>query len=81
MNSELERIWKEGVVAGPSNCAGICLEGMRKPMEHLSQDRECPDTNSNRALPLSTFFVRSCRVEDNIKMYVDWIHLALYTDQ
>jgi hypothetical protein len=34
VNTELERIWKETVVAHP----GICLDGLRKNMKNPSQD-------------------------------------------
>jgi hypothetical protein len=36
MNDELERIWKETVVAQSSYNASICLEGLKKTARNLS---------------------------------------------
>jgi hypothetical protein len=38
MNDELERIWKEAVVAHLRYYPGICLMGLRKTMKTLSYD-------------------------------------------
>jgi hypothetical protein len=38
MNNELERMWKEAVVA--QYYPGICLEGMRKTMKNLIEDSQ-----------------------------------------
>jgi hypothetical protein len=36
MTDEVERIWKEAVVAYLNYCADICLEEIRKTMKNLS---------------------------------------------
>jgi hypothetical protein len=44
---EMERIWKEGVVA----YLIICLEWLRKTTENLRQDRRRPGRDSNLLFP------------------------------
>jgi hypothetical protein len=38
MNDELEKIWKEPVLASSSFYAGICMEVQRKTIKNFSQD-------------------------------------------
>jgi hypothetical protein len=42
MNDELERMWKEAVVAYLKYYPGIRLEGPRKTTKNFSQDNWCP---------------------------------------
>jgi hypothetical protein len=49
MNDELEKIWKEDVVV-QSGHPGICLNRLRKTVEHLSQDKRCFARDSKREL-------------------------------
>jgi hypothetical protein len=45
VNDELERMWKETVVAKfkEGYYPSICLEGLTKPAKNLSQDSRSPD--------------------------------------
>jgi hypothetical protein len=49
--NELERIWKETMVAKSRHYYGICLERLRKTTNNLVQDNWCPDRDSSRAPP------------------------------
>jgi hypothetical protein len=49
-NDELERIWKEMIVA-QKHYLDIFMEGMNKTTENLSEDILCACRNSNRWLP------------------------------
>jgi hypothetical protein len=44
MNDELERMWKEAVLAQfkVRNYPGICLEELRKPRYNINQDSQSP---------------------------------------
>jgi hypothetical protein len=42
MDNELERIWKETLIALALYDPGICLEELRKTMKNLSQDNQRP---------------------------------------
>jgi hypothetical protein len=46
-NNELERMWKEAVVAYLRHCPGICLERLRKTTKTFSQDRRFPGRDLN----------------------------------
>jgi hypothetical protein len=46
MNSELENIWEEVVVAWLRYCPAICVEVLRKTMKYLSQHGQCPNWDS-----------------------------------
>jgi hypothetical protein len=41
MIDELERLWKEIVMAYLRHYPGICLEGLRKKTKNLTQDSRC----------------------------------------
>jgi hypothetical protein len=43
VNSELEGAWKEAVVNYFEALPDICLEGLRRVKEYLSQDNQCGD--------------------------------------
>jgi hypothetical protein len=47
MVDELESIWKQVVVAYSGYCPGICLEGLRKITENLSQFTQHSIQDSN----------------------------------
>lgn len=51
MIDELEMIWKETVVANYIYCTVICLEGLRRTMERLSQVSRCSRRDSKRTPP------------------------------
>jgi hypothetical protein len=52
MVDELERIWKEAVLAKSRYCPGIIyIEGLKKTTENVSQCSRCPSRDLNRALP------------------------------
>jgi hypothetical protein len=50
MNNNLERIWKEVVVAWSRHNPGIFLERLRKFKKHLSHDSRCHSRDSIRGL-------------------------------
>jgi Zn ribbon nucleic-acid-binding protein len=61
MIEELERIWKETVVAKSKYCPGVFLEVLRK----LSKDNRSPGRDSNRPLPEYVTATLACSVCDS----------------
>jgi hypothetical protein len=53
MTAEIERIWKEAVVAWSRYYPGICLERLKETTKTLSQDSRCPFRDSTRTLEYS----------------------------
>jgi hypothetical protein len=51
MNDELERIWKEAVVALKRYCPSEYLEGERQFANDLNRDSLCPTRDSNPERP------------------------------
>jgi hypothetical protein len=51
MNDELERIWKEAVVAWKSYCPNEYLEGERQFANDLNRNSPCPTRASNPERP------------------------------
>jgi len=49
-NDEQVRIWKEVVMAYWKHCPNICLDGMKKTLENLSQDSQRPTQYLNQHL-------------------------------
>jgi hypothetical protein len=47
--NDVERIWKEAVVAYSRYSSGCCLEGLKKTTWNITQNSWCPDRDSNRA--------------------------------
>jgi hypothetical protein len=66
MNDEVERIWKEAVIAWSRNYPVIWPEGRWKTTNNLSYNRRCSVRNSNRELqghnsrPLRCIFSALC---------------------
>jgi hypothetical protein len=50
VTDEMERMWKEAVVANLRHYPDLCLEGLRKTKKHLDQNIRSPSKNSNRNL-------------------------------
>jgi hypothetical protein len=50
-SNELERMWKEAVVANLSYYPGICLEALGKTTKNLSQDSWSPGRDLNPGPP------------------------------
>jgi hypothetical protein len=50
-DDELERIWKEAVVAYSKYYPGICLQGLGKTTRNLGLDSTCLLQDSNRVPP------------------------------
>jgi hypothetical protein len=48
-DGEVERIWKVAVVAKQRYSPGIYLEGLRKIIDNLKYDSQCPGRGSNGA--------------------------------
>jgi len=42
VNDELERLWKEVVMASFKYCPNICLKWLGKPMKIICQGRQSP---------------------------------------
>jgi hypothetical protein len=53
MNDELERIWKEAIVTQSKYFRGICMEGLRKITDNVTENSGSPEKNSNLALPVT----------------------------
>jgi hypothetical protein len=51
VNNELERIWKEAVVANFRYYPGVRLDGLRKPRKYFSQDKRSPVRDLNPGPP------------------------------
>jgi hypothetical protein len=51
VNNELERVWKEVLMAWLDYCAVIFLEKLRKTTVNFSQDTWCPIWDLNEAPP------------------------------
>jgi hypothetical protein len=52
MNDEPEWTWKKLAVTESRQYSGICLEEIENTKKNFSQDRLCPDGDSNRGPPI-----------------------------
>jgi hypothetical protein len=57
MDDELERIWKEAVVARSRYHSGICLVGLRKPTINFNHDSRCPAEIQQRTTWIQVYSV------------------------
>jgi hypothetical protein len=60
MNDELERTWKETVMAYSRYCPGISVEGLMKTTELLSLDTRCAGWGRYRCAGLLGSFTELC---------------------
>jgi hypothetical protein len=51
MNDEVERMWKESVVAYFKSTTQHSPGGIEETMKDIRQDSQCPSHDSNQALP------------------------------